>query len=260
MIQPIEIRKSILQSCSASGEGHIPSCFSVVEILAELYGNTLKYRKDDPKWEDRDYFILSKGHASLALYAVLAEVGFISKAELLDFTKYESRLGGHPDRNKVPGVEASTGSLGHGFPFAAGIALGLKIKHKSNLVYVLIGDGEANEGTIWETAMVSAHRRLDNLIGILDDNQSTGRCLPLTDVAKKWDAFGWKVHEVDGHNNVEIRAAFQSIVRDKPTGPVMIVAHTIKGKGSRLLENNSFTWHHKSPSAAELDIIMRELV
>jgi transketolase len=249
-----------LQACSASGEGHIPSCFSVVEILAELYGNTLKYRKDDPKWEDRDYFILSKGHASLALYAVLAEVGFISAAELLDFAKYESRLGGHPDRNKVPGIEASTGSLGHGFPFAAGIALGLKIKHKSNLVYVLIGDGEANEGTIWETAMVSAHRRLDNLIGILDDNQSTGRCLPLTDVAKKWDAFGWKVHEIDGHNNMEIRTVFQSIVRDKPTGPVMIVAHTIKGKGSGLLENNSFAWHHKSPSAAELDIIMRELV
>jgi len=260
MIQPIEIRKSILQACSASGEGHIPSCFSIVEILAELYGNTMKYRKDDPKWEDRDYFILSKGHASLALYAVLAEVGFISAAELLDFAKYESRLGGHPDRNKVPGIEASTGSLGHGFPFAAGIALGLKIKHKSNLVYVLIGDGEANEGTIWETAMVSAHRRLDNLIGILDDNQSTGRCLPLTDVAKKWDAFGWKVHEIDGHNNMEIRTVFQSIVRDKPTGPVMIVAHTIKGKGSGLLENNSFAWHHKSPSAAELDIIMRELV
>jgi len=260
MIQPIEIRKSILQACSASGEGHIPSCFSVVEILAELYGNTLKYRNDDPQWEDRDYFILSKGHASLALYVVLAEVGFISEAELLDFAKYESRLGGHPDRNKVPGVEASTGSLGHGFPFAAGIALGLKIKHKSNLVFVLIGDGEANEGTIWETAMVAAHRRLDNLVGIFDDNQSTGRCLPLTDVAKKWDAFGWKVHEVDGHNNVEIRAAFQSIVRDKPTGPVMIVAHTIKGKGSALLENNSFTWHHKSPSVAELDIIMRELV
>ena len=260
MIQPTEIRKSILQACSASGEGHIPSCFSVVEILAELYGNTLKYRKDDPQWEDRDYFILSKGHASLALYVVLAEVGFISAAELLDFAKYESRLGGHPDRNKVPGIEASTGSLGHGFPFAAGIALGLKIKHKSNLVYVLIGDGEANEGTIWETAMVSAHRRLDNLIGILDDNQSTGRCLPLTDVAKKWDAFGWKVHEIDGHNNMEIRTVFQSIVRDKPAGPVMIVAHTIKGKGSGLLENNSFAWHHKSPSAAELDIIMRELV
>ena len=260
MIQPIEIRKSILQSCSASGEGHIPSCFSVVEILAELYGNTMKYRNDDPQWEDRDYFILSKGHASLALYVVLAEVGFISEAELLDFAKYESRLGGHPDRNKVPGVEASTGSLGHGFPFAAGIALGLKIKHKSNLVFVLIGDGEANEGTIWETAMVAAHRRLDNLVGILDDNQSTGRCLPLTDVAKKWDAFGWKVHEVDGHNNVEIRTAFQSIARDKPASPVMIVAHTIKGKGSHLLENNSFAWHHKSPSPAELDIIMRELV
>jgi transketolase len=260
MIQPIEIRKSILQSCSASGEGHIPSCFSVVEILAELYGNTLKYRKDDPQWEDRDYFVLSKGHASLALYAVLAKVGFISETELLDFAKYESRLGGHPDRNKVPGVEASTGSLGHGFPFAAGIALGLKIKHKSNLVYVLIGDGEANEGTIWETAMVAAHRRLDNLVGILDNNQSTGRCLPLTDVAKKWDAFGWKVYEVDGHNNVEIRTAFQSIARDKPASPVMIVAHTIKGKGSHLLENNSFAWHHKSPSPAELDIIMRELI
>jgi transketolase len=260
MIQPIEIRKSILQICSASGEGHIPSCFSVVEILAELYGNTLKYRIDDPRWEDRDYFILSKGHASVALYAVLAEVGFISEAELLDFAKYESRLGGHPDRNKVPGVEASTGSLGHGFPFAAGIALGLKIKHKSNQVYVLIGDGEANEGTIWETAMVAAHRKLDNLIGILDANQSTGRCLPLTDIAGKWSAFGWKVHEVDGHNNVEIRTAFQSVVKDKHAGPVMIIAHTVKGKGSNLLENNSFTWHHKSPSAAELDIIMRELV
>jgi transketolase len=260
MIQALEIRKSILQVSSASGEGHIPSCFSVVEILAELYGNTLKYRAQDPQWEDRDYFILSKGHASLALYAVLAGVGFISETELLHFAQYDSRLGGHPDRNKVPGVEASTGSLGHGFPFAAGIALGLKIKHKSNRVYVLIGDGEANEGTIWETAMVSAHRKLDNLIGILDDNRSTGRCLPLTDIAKKWMAFGWQVYEVDGHNSAKMRNTFQSVLKDKPSGPVMIVAHTIKGKGSVILENNSFAWHHKSPSASELDILMRELI
>jgi len=159
-----------------------------VEILAELYGNTLKYRNDDPQWEDRDYFILSKGHASLALYVVLAEVGFIQRLNSWTL-RIRKPSGGHPDRNKVPGVEASTGSLGHGFPFAAGIALGLKIKHKSNLVYVLIGDGETNEGTIWETAMVAARRRLDNLVGILDDNQSTGRCLPLTDVAKKMGCF-----------------------------------------------------------------------
>ena len=260
MIQPLEIRKSILQASSASGEGHIPSCFSVVEILAELYGNTLKYRKDDPKWEGRDYFILSKGHASLALYAVLAAVGFISETQLLHFAQYDSPLGGHPDRNKVPGVEASTGSLGHGFPFAAGIALGLKIQHKPNRVYVLIGDGEANEGSIWETAMVAAHRKLYNLIGILDDNQSTGRCLPLSDVAKKWAAFGWQVHEVDGHNIAQIQNTFQSVLKNKPASPVMIVAHTIKGKGSAILENNSFAWHHKSPSAFELGILMRELV
>ena len=260
MIQPLEIRKTILQVCSASGEGHIPSCFSVVEILTELYGNTLKYRAQDPQWEDRDYFVLSKGHASLALYAVLAGVGFISEAELMHFARYDSRLGGHPDRNKVPGIEASTGSLGHGFPFAAGIALGLKIKHQPNRVYVLIGDGEANEGTIWETAMVAAHRKLDNLIGILDDNQSTGRCLPLSDVVQKWTAFGWQVYEVDGHDSVQIRNTFQSVLNDKPSGPVMIVAHTVKGKGSGILENNSFAWHHKSPSAFELDTIMRELV
>jgi transketolase len=260
MIQPIEIRKSILKMCFASGEGHIPSSFSVVEILVELYENVLKVRIDEPNWVGRDYFVLSKGHASAALYAVLAKVGFISEEELIDFAKYDSRLGGHPDRNKVPGVEASTGSLGHGFPFAAGIALGLKIQKKPNKVYVLIGDGESNEGTIWETAMVAAHQKLDNLIGILDANQSTDRCLPLTDIVKKWMAFGWKVHEVDGHNSLEIRTTLNIILQDKPSEPVMVIAHTVKGKGSHFLENNSFAWHHKSPSARELDIIMRELV
>lgn len=212
MIQPLEIRKSILQMRYASGEGHIPSCFSVVEILIALYETILKYKPESPYWEDRDYFILSKGHASAALYAVLAKVGFIPEKDLLGFAKYESLLGGHPDRNKVPGIEASTGSLGHGFPFAAGIALGLNIKAKPNMVYTLIGDGESNEGSIWETAMVAAHCKLNNLIGILDVNQSTTRCLPLTDIAEKWTAFGWKVYEVGGRDFVALRSRLLEIV------------------------------------------------
>jgi transketolase len=259
MIQPIEIRKSILQMCYASGEGHIPSCFSVVEILIELYENRLKYRIENPYWEDRDYFILSKGHASAALYAVLGKIGFISEKELLSFAKYDSPLGGHPDRNKVPGVESSSGSLGHGFPFAAGIALGLKIKAKPNKVYVLIGDGESNEGSIWETAMVAAHRKLNNLIGILDANQSQTRCLPLTNIAEKWAAFGWNTHEVDGHNLQDLRETFKSISSKETSCPIMIIAHTVKGKGSRLLENDSLAWHHRSPTEEEFNIIMREL-
>ena len=259
MIKPIEIRKSILQMCYAGGEGHIPSCFSVVEILVVLYENILKYRAENPYWEGRDYFILSKGHASAALYAVLEKVGFISEKELLSFAKYDSPLGGHPDRNKVPGVEASTGSLGHGFPFAAGIALGLKIKAKPNKVYVLIGDGECNEGSIWETAMVAASRKLNNLIGILDANQSQTRCLPLTDIAEKWAAFGWNVREVNGHNLRELEETFKSILNKEPSYPTMVIAHTLKGKGSNLLEDNSFAWHHKSPSEEEFNIILREL-
>jgi transketolase len=258
MLEPLEIRRSIMQMCYAGGEGHIPSCFSVVEILIALYENVLRYQPQNPYWEDRDYFILSKGHASVALYAILAKVGFISEKDLLNFARYESPLGGHPDRNKIPGVEASTGSLGHGFPFAAGIASGLKIKNKPNRVFVLIGDGESNEGSIWETAMVAAHRKLNNLIGILDLNQSTTRCLPLTNVVEKWNAFGWQVHEVDGHNIQELENILKSISKEA-VSPTMVIAHTVKGKGSKLLEKDSHAWHHRNPSAEEFGAIMREL-
>jgi len=230
-----------------------------VEILVELYGNVMRYKPEHPDWEDRDYFILSKGHASAALYATLQNVGFISVTDLSNFSKYDSILGGHPDRNKVPGVEASTGSLGHGFPFAAGVALGLKIKAKPNKVYVLIGDGESNEGSIWETAMVAAHRKLNNLIGILDANQSTSRCLPLTNAVDKWTAFGWNVLEVDGHSLKELGHTFKAIINSKQSCPTMIIAHTLKGKGSKILENDGYSWHHKNPSEEEYKAILREL-
>ncbi len=259
MINPIEIRKSILKLCFEAKEGHIPSSFSIVDILTVLYKDVLKYHPENPDWEDRDYFILSKGHASVALYAVLQKAGYISENDLITFGKYDSPLGGHPDRNKVPGVEASTGSLGHGFPFAAGIALSMKIKCKPNYVYSLIGDGECNEGTIWETAMVAANCKLNNFIGILDLNESTSRCLPITNPVEKWSAFGWKVYDVNGHDINELKQTFRTISNCKTDRPSMVIARTVKGKGSKTLENNGFTWHHRSPTEEELKVILKEL-
>ena len=260
MVTPLSVRKTIVQLAHETGIGHIPSCFSIVEILTVLYNKILRVdpaRTDDPS---RDYFILSKGHAASAIFSVLGHRGFFP-IELLRTTYGASGsiFGCHPDKNKVPGIEASTGSLGHGMPFGAGIAAGLKMRGEKNRVFCLIGDGEANEGSIWETALMAEHLKLDNFFCVLDNNQSQIRCLPMKRLADKWEAFGWNVKEVDGHSEAEIEAAFQGFL-DNPNGrPSIVIANTVKGKGAKLLESDFFAWHHKSPSDQEYAEIMQEL-
>jgi transketolase len=186
---------------------------------------------------------------------MLADKGFFEHASLEGFGRFESFLGGHPDRNKVPGVEASTGSLGHGLPIGLGIALGLKIRKMDQRVYVLIGDGEANEGTIWESAMIAAHYNLNNLICIVDHNHSTDRAVKICELEDKFRSFGWEAKNIDGHDHEKIYSALTDLHISKP---VAIIAQTIKGKGIKMMENDP-AWHHRFPTDEEFERIMEEL-
>ncbi len=245
-----DIRKSVAKLAHKTGHGHIPSCFSVADILAVLYGGVLRVDPKRPDWSERDYFILSKGHAASAIFSTLALAGFFPMSQLEDtYGSYGSPFGCHPDRNKVPGIEASTGSLGHGMPFAVGVALGLKMSNKPNRVTTLIGDGEANEGSIWEAAMVAEQHKLSNLVCIMDLNNSQIRCLPVTHAVEKWKSFGWNTIEVDGHSESDLKKAFAASMQ--ATLPTAIVANTVKGKGARMLETDFFAWHHRKPNEAE---------
>ncbi len=249
------LKRAIVNASFHAGEGHLGSDFSILDILWVLYDKVLSVNPtypDDPK---RDRFFLSKGQASLALYSVLSEKGFFSAELLKKYCDFESNLGGHLDRNKVPGAEASTGSLGHGFPMAVGVALGLKIKRSPCRVFALIGDGEANEGTVWESALLAAHHKLDNLSLIVDYNHSTDRALRLGDLRAKFEAFGWHSVTLDGHNHKAIEKALKA----KYTGkPLAVIADTIKGRGSKIMEHNP-AWHHKAPNKEEREIILKEL-
>jgi transketolase len=250
-----DLRRKIVEMVYRSKEGHIPSSFSIVDIIHYLYANILRVDPKNPKWENRDYFILSKGHGAAALYVVLHKFGFLTEQDILSYSLKDGLLGGHPDTVRVSGAEASTGSLGHGFPTACGIALGLKIQKKSNKVYALLGDGECNEGTIWETALVAKRQSLNHLTAIVDFNGSAAQILPVDPFADKWRAFGWDVREIDGHNEADLQRVF-----NEPNGnlPKMIIAHTIKGKGVSFIEGHG-KWHHKVPTPEELDLIFEEL-
>lgn len=239
-----------------SGEGHIPSALSIADILYILYDRILNVNPRQPDSEDRDYFVLSKGHGCAALYSILVEKGFFDRDELKSYCKKNSFLGGHPDRNKVPGVEASTGSLGHGFPIAIGIALSMKIRKRKNKVFTLIGDGESNEGSIWESAQVATNLKLDNLIVIVDNNNSQ-RYSAKFDYINTWKSFGWETSEVDGHDHVVLEKTIEKYlnIKDKPK---VIIANTVKGKGVSLMENNP-EWHHKCPDDESYQKIIAEL-
>jgi len=257
MVMNEDLRIRIVEHAYAKKEGHIPSCFSIIDILSVLYGKFLKYNPKNPDWKERDYFILSKGHGSGALYAILEKYGFIDpeiKAKNLE----KKIFGGHPDCTKIPGVEASTGSLGHGIGIAAGIALGLKIKERKNRVIALIGDGESNEGTVWETALVASSQKLGNLCVIVDNNQSTKNVLPVPNMLEKWGSFGWNTYSVNGHSEEEIYGVLKKINFDYNSNPSLIVAGTIKGKGVGFMENQG-SWHHRIPTEEELKKILKEL-
>ncbi len=258
-----EIRKTILQVFKDGTRGHVPSALSLTEILTVLYGDILCYRPEEPLWADRDRLILSKGHGCIILYTILAELGFFEKKHLKTFCHFESILGGHPKFGKIPGVEASTGSLGHGLAIGVGQAISLKLRQSSGRVFVVMGDGECNEGSVWEAAMSASKHALDNLTVIVDYNhvQSYGpteEIQPLEPFAKKWEAFGFSVTEIDGHDTKVLFDTFTALplTNSKPSA---IICHTTKGKGIKSLENN-LSWHHKARvSDEEVMKLMEEL-
>lgn len=251
-----KLKEQIIRTVSSAGEGHLPSAFSILDILWVLYDRVLHVDPKNPRAPDRDLFFLSKGHASVGYYAVLAEKGFFDSDALNTYANYNSFLGGHPDRNKVPGVEASTGSLGHGFPMAVGAAFALKIQHKQSRVFALIGDGEANEGTIWEASLLASHHQLDNLCVIVDHNHSTDRAVIIDDLQAKFSAFGWQTVCVNGHDHKALEQNLNSIHKGKP---LAIIAQTIKGYGCKTIENNP-GWHHRMPTTEEAETLIQELV
>jgi len=253
-----DLRILIAQMVKKSGEGHIPSSYSIVDIIDFLYGKILNYDPKNMKDPTRDYFILSKGHGCSGLYVVLKKYGIITDKDISDYSTINGILGGHPDMTIVPGAEASTGSLGHGFPTAMGLALGLKIKNMENKVFALLGDGECHEGTIWESANVASNLQLGNLCTIVDWNKSAAQLMPIDDLPAKWKAFGWEVHEIDGHSEDEMKKCFSKLNFQKTGVPKAIIAHTIKGKGVSFIEGHG-TWHHKVPSEIDMNQILNEL-
>jgi transketolase len=249
-----QIRESILRISHHSGHGHIPTCFSVVEMLCAVY-KSIRHDPKNPGWKERDIFILSKGHAALGLYCTLAHFGYFPVEDVYAFGAFGSRFGCHADRFKVPGVELSTGSLGHGIGVALGMALGFKLSGSERRVYVMVGDGESNEGTVWESLMVAANRSLNNLTVLLDNNGSQSRCLPIDDPQAKLSAFGLDVVSVDGHNITAISRALEH----SNSKPRAIIANTTKGAGCATLVRDMFAWHRRSPNAAELETLLGEL-
>lgn len=254
----VALRRRIVDLVYTGKDGHIPSAFSIVDIVATLYRHYLKVDPKNPRWAERDYFILSKGHGCVALYAVLAERGFLTEKDLAGFCRKGGILGEHPDRNKVPGVEASTGSLGHGFPFSVGIALGMRLQKKPNRVFVVMGDGECHEGSIWEAAHIAANHRLGNMCLFVDWNESGQQLLPVDDLPAKWRAFGFNTLVINGHSEEEIRAALDSVNFQMTGQPTVIVAKTTKGNGVPLIEGHG-PWHHRIPGPQEYAQIMGAL-
>jgi len=258
-----QLRRTIIQAIKAGNRGHVGSAFSLVEILRVLYDDVLKFDPANPRWAGRDRCILSKGHGCLALYALLADKGFFPETELWKFCKPDGILGGHPEYGKVPGVEASTGSLGHGLSIGIGFALNARFEKASYRSFVVISDGESNEGSVWEAALCAGKHKLSNLVVLVDYNKqqsygTTYEVLDLEPLPDKWRAFGFAVEEVDGHSVPALRGALARTPFE-PDKPSIIICHTIKGKGISFVENN-LSWHHKTKiSDEEAQALLAEL-
>ncbi len=257
-----QIRRNIITMLAEAGSGHPGGSLSAVEILTTLYFQEIRVDPANPQWPERDRFVLSKGHAAPVLYATLAEKGFFPREELLTLRKINSRLQGHPDMKKVPGVDMSTGSLGQGFSVSVGMALAGKMDKKAYRVYVLLGDGEVQEGQVWEAAMAAAHYKLDNLTAFLDHNglQIDGpvnEVMSPEPVVDKFKAFGWHVEQIDGHSFTQITRALEiaKSIKDKPT---MIIAETVKGKGVSFMEHEA-GWHGTAPKKDQAAQALEEL-
>ena len=255
-----ELRVCTLQVIKGPRLGHVGGDFSIADTLATLFGGVLKYDSANPHWPERDRFILSKGHCSASLYSVLALCGFIPAEQLATFAQPLSALNGHPNRNKVPGVETNTGPLGHGLPVAVGCAMAARLSGASWRTFVATGDGELQEGSNWEAIMFAGHQRLSNLTAIVDRNrlqqgartEDTNRLEPLAD---KWRAFGWEVCEIDGH---DYKALYETLAGERGDRPRCVIAKTLKGKGVSFMEDG-VEWHHKVPSAEQFKAAEAEL-
>lgn len=257
------IRNLVLDMCVKAGTGHVTSSFSCTEILVALYyGGIINYDPSNAKWEDRDRFILSKGHASPLLYVILADLGFFPKRELDKFCQTDGIFGVHL-QNDVPGVEITAGSLGHGLGIGAGMALAAKMDRKSYMTFVVLGDGECYEGSIWESAMFVGHYRLNNLIVIVDRNwlcatDFTEDIVRLNPFDKKWESFGWKAITINGHSFEDIFLALDGFRSKRLNKPLVIIANTIKGKGVSFMENQPL-WHGLAPTGEEAEMAKIEL-
>jgi len=256
------VRRNIIEMLHESGSGHPGGSLSAVEIVTALYFDEMNIDPENPKKENRDRFVLSKGHAAPVIYSVLAERKYFDKAELMKLRKTGAMLQGHPDMKGTPGIEMSTGSLGQGFSAACGMAMASKLDGSPWRVYALLGDGEVQEGLVWEAAMSAAHYKLDNLVAFLDNNglQIDGKneeVLGVDPLAEKFKAFGWNVLEIDGHDFDHIFTALDA-AKSAAGRPTMIVAKTVKGKGVSFMENQA-GWHGKAPNAQEREIALRDL-
>jgi transketolase len=251
-----ELRKMIVRTIQAGKRGHVGAAFSVVEILRSLYDDILRFDAQNPRWPERDRCILSKGHGCIALYVLLAEKGFFPESELWKFCASDGILGGHPEYGKVPGVEASTGSLGHGLSFGVGFALNAKLEGQKHRVFVIVGDGECSEGSIWEAALCAAKHQLSNLTVLVDYNKqqtygTIAEVQGLEPLAEKWASFGFAVREVNGHDVDALRKVLTNTPFDS-SKPGALICHTVKGKGTSLTERN-LSWHHKA-KVSEIEV------
>jgi len=256
-----QIRIDALHMTSSGGSSHIGAVFSMADILAVLYGCVLKVDPSNPRWTDRDRFILSKGHAGAGVYAALARSGFFSPDKLSTHYRDGSDLSGHVSHKGVPGVELSTGSLGHGLSVGAGMAYGARLDEASHRVFVLLSDGECDEGSTWEAVLFAAHHRLDNLVAVIDYNKiqslaPVADTIALEPFADKWRAFGWAVTEVDGHDHDQLTTALRKIPDSRQ--PHCVIAHTTKGKGVSFMEN-TVLWHYRTARGDEFDSALQEL-
>ncbi|WP_251670437.1 MULTISPECIES: transketolase [unclassified Sporosarcina] len=265
-VKAILARKNVIETVHFAGAGHVGGPMSAIDLMTYLYFEEMNIDPEQPKDPDRDRFVLSKGHSAIGLYAVLAQRGYLPEEELKTFDSLNSRLQAHPDMKTLPGLDMSTGSLGQGISAAVGIALGGKLQEKTFRTYCIVGDGESQEGQVWEAADIASKYQLDNLVGILDYNklqqfgwngESGAREIPVENPHKRWEAFGWHVITIDGHNFSDMEAAFNEAkeIKGKPT---MIIANTVKGKGISFMEN-AYLWHSRIPTDDELANALEEL-
>jgi transketolase len=257
------VRRQIVEMIFGAGKGHIGGALSCTDILVGLfYGDVLRYDPKDPGWPERDRFIMSKGHSGIALYVILADLGFFPLSELATFCGNGTMLGGHPDRN-IPGVEADSGSLGQGLGIGAGLALCARLDRRHYRTVVLVGDGECHEGSVWEAAMFAGHHQLGNLTVVVDRNRQcvtdfTEDCVRLEPLSAKWEAFGWETRSIDGHSCGEILETLRAIGTRENGKPLVIIANTIKGRGVSFMERQ-LHWHHGIPAPDELETARKEL-